>query len=183
MRDKRPQTFHVTRSTGRRYTAEEWSKRCQETWPLRGQETAFEFNGFRYNDCDVCTNPRIAFSWKDKGSYNSITISVSESPEGWSYGVKCMLGTSGYSHGSTFVKKGDEDWYPTVDDAYAAAVKALCRQRDWAVKNAAVERLSDDDDPDAAAIREAIGPRLQKAVDVINKLEAYVNQPSLFGYL
>lgn len=32
-------------------------------------------------------------------------------------------------------------------------------------------------------MKKSIGPGLQKAVDVINKLEAYVNQPSLFGYL
>ncbi len=52
------------------------------------------YNGYEYNDCGVCVNPEIPYTF-GKDSYYYFKIKVSESPQGWTYGFAWSLGTSG----------------------------------------------------------------------------------------
>lgn len=183
MNKKIEKPFHTTRSIGKNFTDKEWWAHCEDVRLGRNDGIAFEYHGFKYNYFDICINPKVAYSWRGKKSYNSIQITISESPEGWAYGLDVCLGASGSSHGCPFVKQGDKDQYQTADAAYEAAVRELCKIRDRRIKDADRTTEVNDEDNDDKFIRKLIGGEFKQAIKAIDALEAYINQPSLFGLL
>lgn len=111
-----------------------------------------------------------------------VQITISESPDGWSYGLDVNLGTSGTGRGCPFVKRGDEDWYETEDDAYEAAIKRLGEIREREVKNAERRHGVTEEDYEDRLISKAVGGEFRQAIRVIETLETQIKEPSLFGY-
>lgn len=182
MSKKREKPFHTTESIGLNFTDEEWWAHCKDLRHGRKSDIAFEYNGFKYNYNDVCINPKEVFSWKGKKTWNSIKINISESPDGWSYGIDVNLGTSGTMHGCCYVKRGDKEWHETADDAYEAAIRRLGEIREREVKNAEFRHGITDEDDDDRLISKSMGGEFRQAIKVIESLETQIKEPTLFGY-
>lgn len=174
MKRESSRIVHYTRCTGARFTADQWKD-------ISPRDVAFEYHGFQFNYCDICLNPRILFDWKSKKSYDYVQIRVAESPAGWSYATSSWIGHSGHTSGVGFVKKHDRRRYNTVEEAFEAAVRELCEQRDYAIKDAERNIDNNDDDEDSKLYRK-FGATLRQTISVIDRLEAEIRQPSLFGY-
>lgn len=178
---KKTDVFTRIKCLDKVFTFAEWSEHCKAEREHPEKFTiAAEFHGFKYNYSDVCLNPEIAFEWQGtKGC--QVKITLSESPDGWSFGMSVQLGTYGSRHGCPYVEHGDRDCYETKDEAYEAAIYAICRDRDYVRRNYCGVH-EEDEDREYAAYTKAIDSELQKALRVIDQLEESVRQPTLFGY-
>lgn len=173
--------FTRTKCLNKNWTNEEWNEYCKKSWAgPEAYRVAAVYNGFEYNYSDICLNPEVAFEWQGKKGCR-IRITLSESPDGWSFGRNTQLGTCGSSHGCPYVERGDRDCYETKDKAYEAAIRAICRDRDYVKRNYGGVP-EDDEDREYAAYTKAINSELQKAFRVIDQLEESTKTPSLFGY-
>lgn len=81
------------------------------------------FNGFEYNDCGVCVNPEIPYSF---GKWNEchFSIEVAETPDGWVYG--CYWGTASAGGGGGCSIHAKET-YPSRHIAIAACADRIRR--------------------------------------------------------
>lgn len=178
---KKTDVFTRIKCLDKVFTFAEWSEHCKAEREHPEKYTiAAEFHGFKYNHSDVCLNPEIAFEWQGKKGCQ-VKITLSESPDGWSYGMSVQLGTYGSSHGCPYVESGDRDCYETKDEAYEAAIRSLCESRDW-FKRTHCDISTDDEDRGFVAYMKGIDSERQKAIRVIDQLEESVRQPTLFGY-
>lgn len=178
---KKTDYFTRIRCINKTFTLAEWDEHCKQYHANPEQfRVAAEFHGFQYNYSDVCLNPEVAFEWRGKRG-NQVKITLSESPDGWSYGKDVQLGTCGTCHGSCYVERGMRDRYDTKDEAYEAAIRSVCNDRDYVLRNHCGVH-EEDEDREFAAYAKAIESELQKAIRVIDKLEESTKQPSLFGY-
>ena len=182
MSKRKVKPFHTTESIGLNFTDEEWWAHCEDVRHGRKSDIAFEFHGFKYNYNDICLNPKEVFSWQGKKTWNLIQITISESPDGWSYGLDVNLGTRGTGQGCSFVNRGDKDWYETADAAFEAAIGRLSEIREQEVKNAEFRQGITEEDDDDRLISKSIGGEFRQAIKVIESLEAQIKEPTLFGY-
>lgn len=173
--------FTRTKCINRKWTDKEWSEFCKKSWAdPEAYRVAAVYNGFEYNYSDICLNPEIAYEWRGKKGCH-VQITLSESRDGWSFGRDTLLGTYGTSHGCPYVERGDRNFYETKDEAYKAAVAAVCRDRDYVKRNYCGVN-DEDEDREYAEYTKAINSELQKAIRVINQLEESIKNPSLFGF-
>lgn len=174
--------FTRTKCLNREWTSEEWSEFCKKSWEdPEAYRVATEYNGFEYNYSDICLNPEVAFEWRGKKGC-LVKITLSKSPDGWSFGKDTQLGTYGSCHGCRYVERGDRYFYETKDEAYEAAIHSICHDRDYIKRNNCRVHEDEDEDREYATYTKAISSELQKALRVIDQLEESTKTPSLFGY-
>lgn len=112
--------YHTIRSTGQTFTFEQWCDHLRKKDLGEIGYIVTEYNGFHFNDSDICINPKTMTIEVSRNNY-SVTLEVAECRGGrWSYGLNVNCGSGGFGFGCAWV--GENEGYPTENDAMIAAV-------------------------------------------------------------
>lgn len=104
---------------GIEFTAEEWAQYCKTHDTLCA--AVAEFEGYEYNVHDICVNPTI-MACDNKDYMYSFCVTVGNTPDGWTYGIRYNIGTAGFSSDVLWT---DRDKYQTDREAAYNGLKII----------------------------------------------------------
>lgn len=114
---------HTIRCINKHFTFKEWGKWCEEKHK-KGFLTdyiVYEFNGYKFNDCDVCLNPSIITI------YGEVVIKYAQCNDSkWCSGFNTISGGSPCSWSALFATKDE-----AIDDAFEDCKKNIESSVKW----------------------------------------------------
>ena len=120
---------HTIRSTGQTFTFEQWCEHLAKEERGEISRIATEYNGFHFNDFDICLNPKTTTIAVQRAKFYSAIIKLAECRGGrWNFGIDISCGTGGGGYGCSWVE--GNDGFPSEREATIAAIgEAIVRCR------------------------------------------------------